>query len=36
MGNGLRHAYDQIDAAVVWNVASEHLPLKADATATLL
>jgi uncharacterized protein with HEPN domain len=32
MGDRLRHAYDQIDFAIVWNVVDERLPrLKADA-----
>ena len=36
MGNQLRHAYDQIDDRIVWNVVSGHLPrLKADAIAAL-
>jgi uncharacterized protein with HEPN domain len=36
MGNRLRHAYDRIDLAVVWNVVSERLPsLKADAAQAL-
>jgi uncharacterized protein with HEPN domain len=36
MGNRLRHAYDQIDLAVVWNVITERLPsLKIDATQAL-
>lgn len=36
MGNRLRHAYDQIDLAVVWNVITERLPhLKADAAQAL-
>jgi uncharacterized protein with HEPN domain len=36
MGNRLRHAYDQIDATIIWNVVIERLPgLKADATAAL-
>ena len=26
MGNRLRHAYDQIDPAVVWNVIAERFP----------
>jgi uncharacterized protein with HEPN domain len=34
MGNRLRHAYDQVDVAVLWNVVSERLPdLKSDAAA---
>jgi uncharacterized protein with HEPN domain len=36
MGNRLRHAYDQIDLAIVWNVVAERLPrLKADAAQAL-
>jgi uncharacterized protein with HEPN domain len=36
MGNRLRHAYDQIDARLVWSVISDDLPgLKADAVAAL-
>ena len=36
MGNRLCHAYDQIDAQIVWNVVSERLPgLKADAIKAL-
>jgi uncharacterized protein with HEPN domain len=36
MGNRLRHAYDQIDLAVVWNVVTERLPLlKADTAQAL-
>jgi uncharacterized protein with HEPN domain len=36
MGNRLRHACDQIDLAIVWNVVAERLPwLKADASQAL-
>jgi len=36
MGNRLRHAYDRIDPAIVWNVVSERLPrLKADVAQAL-
>ena len=36
MGNRLRHAYDQIDVRILWNVVSERLPgLKADAAIVL-
>jgi uncharacterized protein with HEPN domain len=36
MGNRLRHAYDQIDFVIVWNVVAERLPrLKADAAQAL-
>ena len=36
MGNRLRHAYDQIDRVIVWNVVSERLPrLKEDVARAL-
>ena len=36
MGNRLRHAYDRIDLAIVWNVVAERLHcLKADAARAL-
>jgi uncharacterized protein with HEPN domain len=36
MGNRLRHAYDQIDFTIVWNVVERRLPsLKADAELAL-
>lgn len=36
MRNRLRHAYDQIDATILWNVVTGRLPgLKADAAAAL-
>lgn len=36
MGNRLRHAYDQIDVRILWNVVAERLPgLKADAAIVL-
>jgi uncharacterized protein with HEPN domain len=36
MGNRLRHAYDQIDVRILWNVVKERLPsLKADATTAM-
>jgi uncharacterized protein with HEPN domain len=36
LGNRLRHAYDQIDTAILWNVVSERLPsLKAEAATAL-
>jgi uncharacterized protein with HEPN domain len=36
MGNRLRHAYDRIDFAILWNVVSERLPrLKPDASTAL-
>ena len=36
MGNRLRHAYDQIDLEIVWNVVTERLPsLKTDAMQAL-
>ncbi len=36
MGNRLRHAYDDVDPAIVWQVVNNRLPeLKADATAAL-
>lgn len=36
MGNRLRHAYDQMDMAIVWRVVTQRLPdLKADAVQAL-
>ena len=36
MGNRLRHAYDRVDVAIVWNTARERLPeLAADAHRAL-
>ncbi len=36
MGNRLRHAYDQIDFTIVWNVVDRRLPaLNADAEHAL-
>ncbi|MDR3534616.1 MAG: DUF86 domain-containing protein [Rhodopila sp.] len=36
MGNRLRHAYDQMDVRILWNVVSERLPgLQADAATAL-
>ena len=36
MGNRLRHAYDQINTDIIWNVVSDDLPgLKADAVTAL-
>ena len=36
LGNRLRHAYDRIDFAIVWEVVIKHLPsLKSDASAAL-
>jgi uncharacterized protein with HEPN domain len=36
LGNRLRHAYDQIDISIVWNVVTDrHSELKTDAGAAL-
>jgi uncharacterized protein with HEPN domain len=36
MGNRLRHAYDRLDLAIVWNTATNRLPaLAADAREAL-
>ena len=36
MGNRLRHAYDRIDGAIVWNTASVRVPQLAAAAAQAL
>jgi uncharacterized protein with HEPN domain len=36
IGNHLRHAYDRLDAVLIWKVCQEHLPtLKASVSAAL-
>lgn len=36
MGNKLRHAYDRLDAGIIWNTARERVPaLAADAQRAL-
>jgi uncharacterized protein with HEPN domain len=35
-GNVLRHAYDQVDPARIWEIATRDLPLMATACATAL